>query len=158
MARNGRKRKYETAEQLQAAIDGYFTAVDKHNNEAQARGDTWREYYTYEGMLLHLDLSPDTISRWEAIAAGGEVDGGRTFDDEQRQIYKEFARIIKRAVRRLGNELQQVALNSPNKQSFAIFCLKQKHYGGYADKPPETQEAIKIDIKIKGDGGDNPFA
>lgn len=157
MARNGRKRKYETAEQLQAAIDNYFASVDKRNADAQERGDTWHEYYTYEGMLLHLDLSPESIARWEAIASGADYDG-RVYDTEQRDIYKQFATIVKRAVRRLGNELQQVALNSPNKQSFAIFCLKQKHYGGYADKPPEAQEAIKIDIKIKGDGGNNPFA
>lgn len=50
--------KYETAEEMQVLIDGYFTEIDAHNKDAILKGfTTLIKPYTITGLALALDMS-----------------------------------------------------------------------------------------------------
>lgn len=126
------KKKYETPEQLEKAIDKYFKSV------------TDDKIPTWPDMLLYLDISDDTVERYMKNEKGR---------------YTGFAEPIKRAQLRFTSELIKMGQEKPNLQSFAIFLLKQVHNGGYRDKPKDDPtHTVSLDIKISGCDGFNPGA
>ena len=87
---------------------------------------------TRPGMRLALNMSEDTLSRYEK----GEG------------VYKAYAGPIKKAMDRIRDELEQ------GRDTMNIFLLKQPCYGGYTDKPGAGGDGqINVNISFGGDGG-----
>ena len=83
---------------------------------------------TRPGMRLALNMSEDTLSRYE------KGEGG----------YKAFAEPIKKAMDRIRDELEQ------GRDTMNIFLLKQPCYGGYTDKPSGDSGTLNVNITFGG--------
>ena len=71
--------------------------------------------------------------------------------------YGEYADVMKELSCYQEEYLVRHGLEDPKMQSFYIFMLKQKKYGGYTDKQEHGDAAVKVDVTING-AGSNPFA
>ena len=123
--KGGRPPKYETAEELEEAINRYF---EGHNSKENA--PKWHD------MLNYIGLSDETL---------------RLYRTEERYIKSGYLEVVKRAENKHSSFWQQLALDNPNLQSFCIFQLKQPHNGGLSDRQQiDTNNKHQIEIDIKG--------
>lgn len=111
--------KLYTPQTLQAACDAYLADCKEKGRRA-----------TRPGLCLALDISDDTLLRYEA--GGGQ--------------YGEVAGPIKRCVLAMRDELEQ------GKDAMSIFALKQKGYGGYTDKGDLGGGVCDVRISFGADG------
>jgi len=120
----GRPPKYQSAVDLESAINSYF---DSHTDKSNA--PKWHD------MLYALSISDDTLLNY------------RTKDNYIKSGYSD---VIKRAEERFCAFWQQCALDNPNLQSFCIFELKQPHNGGFADKQQvDTNSKQQIEVTLR---------
>lgn len=102
----GRNLIFQTPEELQAAVDGYFDAIDAHNAES----DLIRKNPTISGLAYHLNM-------------------------DRRSLYNyskrdEFAPVYRRAILRLSAMVEELLLFD-NNPTGKIFWLKNH---GWEDK------------------------
>lgn len=135
--KGGRPRKYETAEALSKAIDSYFDSVDKHNQD----NPDGKMFYTWPDMCLFLNVDNDTIATWL----------------NKPDIYKGFSVPVKRAELRMQAELEQMGRREANKTGIVAYLTKQKHYGGYSDKPANDNGTVTVKVDIAGVKGEDAF-
>lgn len=83
------------------------------------------------GLALALNVSVDTMDRWL-----------KPSDSEKTDKHKERRAVIKKALARMSDELQQ------RTDSMALFLLKQPCYGGYTDKPANEHSGDQVHIKV----------
>lgn len=83
------------------------------------------------GLALALNVSVDTMDRWLKPA-----------DSEKADRHKERRAVIKKALARMSDELQQ------RTDSMALFLLKQPCYGGYTDKPQGDGAGDTLHVKV----------
>ena len=98
------------------------------------------EYFAYceankkhpnkQGLAAYLGVVSDTLTEW-----ANNPDGK----------YGELSVAIKKAYDRMSDLLQQ------RTDAMAIISLKQPCYGGFIDRPKDTQD-IQINVKLKLDG------
>ena len=122
--------KYRSARALEAGINAYFASHNTRENFPQ-----WPD------LLNELNLSEESI---------------RCYRTEERYVKAGYLQILKRAERRFAAVLTQLAVDSPNLQSLAIFLLKQPHNGGFRDRPAEEIPASTT-IRVEISGAKDPF-
>ena len=117
-------KRFHTAEELETAVNKYFNKCEKDGS-----------FPSQPGMLLALNISPDTYARYE-----------KNEDNK----YPGFAEVLKKAELVRENWLcSAVTGPTPAKNLAAlIFLLKQSKNGGYIDKPIVQAEDVKINVKI----------
>lgn len=107
-----------TPEALDEQCDAYF-------DDCQASG----KRPTRPGLCLWLDMSVDTLNRYE----------------EGKGRYGELAGPVKKAMLRIQDALEQ------RDDSKSIFLLKQPCYGGYSDRPGEDKGgSVQVNITFGG--------
>lgn len=121
--------RWETPEELQRVIDGYFEDCAKLN-----------EVPTVTGMAFALGTDRKTLIRYENNV---EHEWLVRFDDEVRARYRHT---IKRAKAFIESGYEQ-SLFKREKAVGAIFTLKNNY--GYVDKTEQVIENKTIDIKLE---------
>ena len=135
-----RPRKHNNAEELQKLIDGFF---------AKAAEDDIPPIW--EDLLTLMGISKNT---WDSYKDPVITDN---ITESEKVNIIAVSEVIKKAEQKFTAEMAKFGLRHPNRQSMAMFLLKQKHYGGYTDKQEIEHKDLKIDVKINGING-NPFA
>ena len=125
-----RPRKIVDAEDLQRHIDAYFNSVD-----------TSKDYYTWPDLLLFLNVTQTTVDKWLTDS----------------DTYPGFADIIKFAQLKLQSQMEKIGLVDGKKTGMIAFMLKQKHYGGYTDKPISAADSINVNVNLQGMGHKDAF-
>ena len=117
------RKTFDSVEQLEAAIDGYFADCD----------ETGRRY-GQAGLAIALKVSLDTLRRWRL----GEG-------------HPEFQEAILGAYLRIQDQLETSPIyEAKGMPAMAMFALKQECYGGYTDKG--TGDG-KVTVVVKTDAG-----
>lgn len=125
-----RPRKIENAEDLQRHIDAYFNSVDRET-----------DFYTWPDMLLFLSVTQTTVDRWLSDT----------------DTYPGYADVIKFAQLKLQSQMEKIGLVDGKKTGMIAFMLKQKHYGGYTDKPISAADSINVNVNLQGMGHKDAF-
>ena len=111
---------YKDEEELEAAIEGYFSKCDEEG-----------VLYSDAGLCLALDIDPSTLQKWRK----GDM---RT----------EFQYPIQRAFLRMTEQLHTHPLYMQKGMvSMAVFKMKQEKFGGYQDKV-EARQDISVNVKM----------
>lgn len=123
MAEKKRKKKkeYETLEELEKAVDAYFTACDKKN-----------KLYGEAGLALALDVCLKTLQNW--------------YDGKSKP---EFQDVIQKAYLRIQDQIETSSayMEKGGMTTRAIFMLKQVRFGGYQDKI-ESRQDLTVNVKM----------
>ena len=119
-AMRGRPAKYQTVEELQAAIDGYFDECD--SRRIAKKGGLLEDSvpYTIEGLCYALDIDRSTLLRYE-----------------KKEDTPEFRNTIKRAKLRIQQDVMERGLTGRSSPAMSIFNLKNNF--GYVDKQDEDR-------------------
>ena len=118
--KNTWKRKYATAEALQAKCDEYFAWCDEE-----------MKLYGEAGLALHLGVKLDTLRKW--------------YDGKDCEDYQE---IVQMAYLRIQSQLEsEPAYMEKGMVTKAIFLMKQPRFGGYQDKI-EAKTDIAVNVKM----------
>ena len=132
-----RPRKIETAEDLQRNINAYFDSVDNNN----ANPDNAKDYYTWPDLLIFLGVTQTSADRWITDS----------------EVYPGFKDIIEMAQLKIQAQLVKTALVDSKKTAISAFLLKQKHNGGYTDKPISAADSINVKVTLDGTGHKDAF-
>ena len=132
MAKRGRKRTYENADELRAAVDAYF-------DECEAQGI----FPDWAGLKVQLGPTDDrTYEEWQK--------GDSDFAKECRDIFSKAAAKRESWLVRL--------MTSDNKRAQGCLnALKQPQNGCYIDRPQDGGGEIKVTLCLGGVGGENAF-
>lgn len=119
----GRPPKFESASDMETAIDRYFLACDEDRYMRGKIQDSTP--YTVEGLCCALDIDRRTLLRYE--------------NNEKRP---EFCHAVKSAKLRIQQDVMERGLMGRSNPAVAIFNLKNNF--GYTDKI-ETETTVHID-------------
>lgn len=128
----GRPRKYPVSGYVETVISDAVTLQSKVNAyfadcvEKAQRANK-------HGLAVYLDVMSQTVDEWRVNKDGR---------------YDEFAPIIKKAHDRITNLFQQ------RTDAMAIISLKQPCYGGFIDKPVDSNKEININVKLSAEDAD----
>ena len=132
MAKRGRKRTDENADELRAAVDAYFDDC-----EAQGIFPDWA------GLKLHLGPADDrTYEEWQK--------GDSDFAKECREIFA-------KAAAKRESWLVRVMTSDNKRAQGCLNALKQPQNGGYIDRPQDNGGEIKVTLCLGGVGGESAF-
>lgn len=125
----GRPLKYETVEQLQKAIDEYFTYCDNrikqvHSKEGESYGVADPEPYTMAGLAYNLNLSRQGLMEYKHKNDG-------------------FSDAIKRARHKIEADLERRMYGRDTFTPGLIFSAKNNF--GYKDKT-ETEQSGSVEV------------
>ena len=118
--KNTWKRKYATAELLEAKCDEYFAKCDEEG-----------KLYGEAGLALHLGVKLETLRKWY---------DGKDCADYQDSVQKAYMRIQSQ----LESDTTYMMKGMVTK---AIFLMKQPRFGGYQDKI-EAKTDIAVNVKM----------
>lgn len=130
MAKRGRKRKYLSAYDFEAAVDKYI-------KECKENGD----FPDLAGMRLYLGVSRTTIERY--------CEG----DDEEAARYRA---IMDKAKDERESYLVRYMVANPKSANGCMNALKQAVNGGYTDRPVDNSER-SLTINVINVGGEAAF-
>lgn len=133
-----RPRKIVDSEDLKRHITAYFDSVDKYNDDENV---IVKKYYTWADLLLFLGVHQSTVDTW-------------LNDPETYEGYKDH---ILDAQLRLQAQIEQIGFQDSKKTGIVAFMLKQKHYGGYTDKPVSAADSINVKVTLNGTGHKDAF-
>ena len=119
-------------------IDAYFNKVDEYNNN---ENNVVKDYYTWPDLLLFLGATQPTVDRWLS-------------DTEN---YPGFKEVMEVAMLRLQSQIEKMGFGDSKKTGIVAFMLKQKHYGGYTDKPVSAADSINVKVTLNGTGHKDAF-
>jgi hypothetical protein len=132
MAKRGPKRKYDTPEKLQQAIDEYFDLRESAS-----------EFPDLAGMRLHLGVTQATLDRYAK-------------DDAEE--YEKYRDILEAAKDRRESWLVRRMVTEPKAANGCMSALKQPANGGYIDKPIADSGEKTLTINLVGiAGGEKAF-
>lgn len=132
MAKRGRKRTYENADELRAAVDAYF-------DDCEAQG----VFPDWAGLKLHLGPADDrTYEEWQK--------GDSDFAKECREIFA-------KAAAKRESWLVRVMTSDNKRAQGCLNALKQPQNGGYIDRPQDNGGEIKVTLNLAGVGGESAF-
>ena len=132
MAKRGPKRKYETPEKLEAAIEEYFELREEQGL-----------FPDLPGMRLHLEVTQQTLDRYTSG------------DSPEAERYRE---ILDFAKDRRESWLVRRMVTEPKAANGCLNALKQPANGGYIDRPVMDTSEKKLTINLVGiKGGENAF-
>lgn len=132
MAKRGPKRKYDTPEKLEAAIEEYFAMREEQNI-----------FPDLPGMRLHLEVTQQTLDKY---ASG---------DTPEAEKYKE---VLEFAKDRRESWLVRKMVTEPKTANGCMSALKQPVNGGYIDRPVQDTSEKKLTINLVGiKGGEDAF-
>lgn len=132
----GRPMKYQTVEELELAIDGYFQKCDQVKSKVTTKAGKEIEVsnpdpYTLEGLAVHLGIDRRTLFNYSNKS--------------------EFFPAIKIARDKCQADLVRRALKGEVRDAPAIFLLKNNY--GYTDKLEHGFDHDKGKFKVKVDFG-----
>lgn len=133
-----RPRKIVDCEDLKRHIDAYFESIDKYNSNPEV---AVKKYYTWADLLLFLGVHQSTVDTW--------LNNPETYEG-----YKDY---ILTAQLKLQAQIEQMGLQDGKKTGIVAFMLKQKHYGGYTDKPISAADSINVNVNLQGMGHKDAF-
>lgn len=133
-----RPRKIVDSEDLKRHIKGYFDSVDEYNNNPD---NTVKKYYTWADLLLFIGVHQSTIDTWLT----------------ETETYDGYKDCILDAQLRLQAQIEQMGFQESKKTGIVAFMLKQKHYGGYTDKPVSAADSINVKVTLEGTGHKDAF-
>lgn len=148
LGNNGRRKTWETPQELQKDIDAYFDWCDKnpmkqyHNSQIDQETKKPLVYeierpYTIEGLCVFLECDRLTILNYE-----------------KQEGYEEFFNTIKNAKLKIQQNKVERGLTGNAPASVTIFDLKNNH--GYKDKQEVEQSTNQINtIKFEVIGKDD---
>lgn len=132
MAKRGPKRKYETPQKLQEAINIYFAEC-----EAESR------FPDLAGMRLFLGVTQTTLDR---------------YTKEDGEDYEKYRDILDAARDRRESWLVRRMVTEPKAANGCMSALKQPANGGYIDKPIVDSGEKTLTINLVGiAGGEKAF-
>ena len=132
MAKRGPKRKYDTPEKLQQAIDEYFSEREAAN-----------EFPDLAGMRLFLGVTQTTLDRYVK---------------EDAEEYEKYRDILDAAKDRRESWLVRRMVTEPKAANGCMSALKQAANGGYIDKPIMDTGEKTLTINLVGiAGGEKAF-
>lgn len=132
MAKRGRKRTYENADELRAAVDAYF-------DECEEQGI----FPDWAGLKVQLGPTDDrTYEEWQK--------GDSDFAKECRDIFS-------KAAAKRESWLVRVMTSDNKRAQGCLNALKQPQNGGYVDRPQDGGGEIKVTVNLAGVGGENAF-
>lgn len=133
-----RPRKIVNCDDLKRHIDAYFESVDSYNSN---ENNTEKKYYTWADLLLFLGVHQSTVDTWL----------------NNTEIYEGYKDCILNAQLRLQAQIEQLGFQDSKKTGIVAFMLKQKHYGGYTDKPISAADSINVNVNLNGMGHKDAF-
>lgn len=131
-------RTIKDVESLKAAINAYFKSVDDYNKSNET-GE--KMYYTWPDMLLSMNMTESGIKRWI----------------NEPDKYPGFLEQLEIAEMKMQAQLTRTGLNDGKKTGIIAFLLKQKHYGGFTDKPISAADSINVNVNLQGMGHKDAF-
>ena len=112
---SGKKKMFESVDDLYNKIQIYFNKCDKHVLKVDAQGNNITEPYTIEGLALELGCDTDTLLNYEKAKG-----------------YEEYFGTIKEAKLKVQKQKVINMLTGVSNSTGSIFDLKNNH--GYKDK------------------------
>ena len=126
------------SEDLQRHVNAYFDSVDKNNSNTDS---PVKDYYTWPDLLLFLGVTQPTVDRWLT----------------ETETYPGYKDVMQVAMLRLQSQIEKMGFGDSKKTGIVAFMLKQKHYGGYTDKPVSAADSINVKVTLEGTGHKDAF-
>ncbi len=133
-----RPRKIVDCNDLEKRINAYFDGVDAYNSNPD---NVIKKFYTWADLLLYLGVHQSTVDMWI----------------NNTETYIGYKDCILTAQLRLQAQIEQMGLQDGKKTGIVAFMLKQKHYGGYTDKPISAADSINVNVNLQGMGHKDAF-